>query len=78
MSNASPHTVQAHSGQSPSPVSGQPPGSAHGIDTDADGLGTVSEQRVHQLIRQPEPITERTFEITFLDPGLEAYSFTFG
>ena len=59
-------------------LDGQPPGSAHGIDTDADGLGTVSEQRVHQLIRQPEPITERTFEITFLDPGLEAYSFTFG
>jgi hypothetical protein len=43
-----------------------------------EGFGTVSEQRVHQLIRQPEPITERTFEITFLDPGLEAYSFTFG
>jgi hypothetical protein len=42
------------------------------------GQGTVTEQRLYQLIRQPEPITERIFEITFLDAGLEAYSFTFG
>jgi hypothetical protein len=59
-------------------LDGQPPGSAHGIDTDEQGLGNVSEQRLYQLIRQPDPIIERTFEITFLDPGLEAYSFTFG
>jgi hypothetical protein len=59
-------------------LDGQPPGVARGIDTDEQGLGTVTEQRLYQLIRQPEPITERTFEITFPDAGLEAYSFTFG
>ncbi len=59
-------------------LDGQTPGAAHGIDTDEQGHGTVTEQRMHQLIRQPGPVTERTFEITFLDPGLEAYSFTFG
>ena len=42
------------------------------------GHGTVAEQRLYQLIRQPGPITDRTFEITFLDPGAQAYSFTFG
>jgi hypothetical protein len=51
-------------------IDGQPPGEAHGTDTSADGTGTLTQQRVHQLIRQPGPITERTFEITFDDPGL--------
>jgi thiol-disulfide isomerase/thioredoxin len=59
-------------------LDGQPPGAGHGADVDDDGNGTVAEQRLYQLIRQPEPITERTFEITFLDPGVEAYVFTFG
>jgi thiol-disulfide isomerase/thioredoxin len=59
-------------------IDGQPPGEAHGTDTDADGNGTLSQQRVYQLIRQPGPITERTFEITFPDPGAQAYCFTFG
>ena len=59
-------------------LEGQPPGPAHGTDVDEQGHGTVVEQRLYQLIRQPGPITERTFEITFLDPGAEAYSFTFG
>jgi thioredoxin family protein/AhpC/TSA family protein len=59
-------------------LDGQPPGPAHGIDTDEQGLGTVTEQRLHQLIRQRGPVIERTFEVTFLDAGLEAYSFTFG
>jgi hypothetical protein len=59
-------------------LDGQPPGTAHGTDVDGDGHGTAVEQRLYQLIRQPERITERTFEITFLDPGVEAYSFTFG
>jgi thiol-disulfide isomerase/thioredoxin len=57
---------------------GQPPGAAHGVDVDDQGNGTVAEQRLHQLIRQPGPITDRTFEITFLDPEVQAYSFTFG
>ena len=59
-------------------IDGQPPGEAHGTDTDADGNGTLSQQRVYQLIRQPGPITDHTFEITFRDPGAQAYCFTFG
>ena len=59
-------------------IDGQPPGAAHGTDVDEQGHGRVAEQRLHQLIRQPGPITDRTFEITFLDPGIQAYSFTFG
>jgi hypothetical protein len=45
---------------------------------DAGGNGTAAEQRLHQLIRQPGPVAERTFEVTFDDPGLQAFSFTFG
>jgi len=59
-------------------IDGQPPGAAHGVDVDDQGRGTVAEQRLHQLIRQPGPITDRTFEIAFLDPGVQAYVFTFG
>jgi thiol-disulfide isomerase/thioredoxin len=59
-------------------LDGQPPGSAHGGDVDEQGNGTVTEQRMYQLIRQSRPITDRTFEIEFLDPGVEAYVFTFG
>jgi hypothetical protein len=56
----------------------QPPGPAHGTDVDGEGNGTVTEPRLYQLIRQPGPVGERTFEITFLDPGVHAYAFTFG
>jgi hypothetical protein len=56
----------------------QPSGAAHGIDVDDQGNGTVTEQRVYQLIRQRKPIVDRLFEIEFLDPGAEAYAFTFG
>jgi len=59
-------------------IDGQPPGAAHGTDVDGDGNGTLTQQRLHQLIRQQGPITGRTFEITFLDPGAQAFSFTFG
>jgi hypothetical protein len=59
-------------------LDGQPPGAAHGADVDDQGDGTLTEQRLYQLVRQPGPITERTFEITFLAPGVEAYAFTFG
>jgi thiol-disulfide isomerase/thioredoxin len=59
-------------------VDGQPPGPAHGTDVDDQGDGTLTEPRLYQLLRQPGPVTERTFEITFLDPGVEAYAFTFG
>jgi len=59
-------------------IDGQPPGAAHGLDVDDQGNGTLSEQRLYQLIRQPQPIADRLFEIEFLDPGVEAYAFTFG
>jgi len=59
-------------------LDGQPPGDAHGGDAAGDGSGTAAEQRLYQLIRQPGPVTDRTFAISFLDPGAEAYAFTFG
>jgi thiol-disulfide isomerase/thioredoxin len=59
-------------------LDGRPPGTAHGADVDEQGNGTATEQRLYQLIRQPGPIGDRTVEIEFLDPGVEAYVFTFG
>jgi hypothetical protein len=59
-------------------VDGQAPRAAHGLDTDEQGNGTLAEPRLYQLVRQPGLVTDRTFEITFLDPGAQAYVFTFG
>jgi thiol-disulfide isomerase/thioredoxin len=59
-------------------IDGQPPGPAHGGDVDGEGYGTVSQPRLHQLIRQAGHVTEHTFEITFLDAGVQVYAFTFG
>ena len=59
-------------------LDGRPPGTAHGVDVDEHGYGSVTEQRLYQLIRQPKPIVDRLFEIEFLDSGVEAYVFTFG
>jgi thiol-disulfide isomerase/thioredoxin len=59
-------------------IDGKPPGAAHGIDVDEQGNGTVTEQRMYQLIRQPKPIADRQFEIEFLGSGVEAFAFTFG
>jgi thiol-disulfide isomerase/thioredoxin len=59
-------------------IDGQPPGAAHGTDIDEQGNGTVTEQRLCQLIRQPNPIADRQFEIEFLGSGIEAFAFTFG
>jgi hypothetical protein len=59
-------------------VDGEPPGDAHGFDVDEQGHGTLSQQRLYQLIREPGSITDRTVEITFDAPGAEAYVFTFG
>ena len=59
-------------------LDGQVAGAAHGSDVAADGSGTVSDQRTYQLIRQPGPIADRLVEIEFLEPGAEAYCFTFG
>jgi thiol-disulfide isomerase/thioredoxin len=59
-------------------LDGQRPGDAHGLDAGESGEGTVSEPRMYQLVRQHGTIAQRTFEITFLDPGVRAYVFTFG
>jgi thiol-disulfide isomerase/thioredoxin len=59
-------------------IDGQKPGAAHGIDIDEQGNGILAEQRLYQLIRQPKPIADRQVEIEFLDPGAEAFVFTFG
>jgi thiol-disulfide isomerase/thioredoxin len=59
-------------------VDGQPPGSAHGLDVDSNGNGRATEPRLYQLIRQSGSIADRQFEIRFLDPGVEAFAFTFG
>jgi thiol-disulfide isomerase/thioredoxin len=59
-------------------VDGEPPGDAHGLDADGEGRGTVARQRLYQLIREPGSIVDRTFEIAFEAPGVEAYCFTFG
>jgi len=59
-------------------IDGAPPGDAHGVDADAGGEGVVIEQRLYQLIRQRGPVADHTFEITFLDAGVQAFAFTFG
>jgi hypothetical protein len=59
-------------------LDGKPPGDAHGADVAPDGSGTVTGQRLYQLVRQSGAIRDRTFGIEFLDPGGSAYAFTFG
>ncbi len=59
-------------------LDGTPPGEDHGADTDAAGTGVVQGNRLYQLIRQKGAVEDRTFEIDFLDPGVEAFAFTFG
>ena len=59
-------------------VDGKAPGDMHGSDVSADGNGTVTEQRLYQLIRLPDASGEHTFSIQFLDDGVDAYAFTFG
>ena len=59
-------------------LDGEPPGKNGGVDIDANGEGVVREQRLYQLIRQSGDVSDRTFTIEFLDPGAEAFAFTFG
>ncbi len=59
-------------------LDGAAPGADHGVDSAPDGSGEVREPRLYQLIRQKGPIQDRTFEIEFLDPGVQAFVFTFG
>jgi cytochrome c biogenesis protein CcdA/thiol-disulfide isomerase/thioredoxin len=59
-------------------LDGAPPAASHGADTDSSGAGTIDGQRLYQLIRQSGDVGEHVFSIEFLDPGVQAYSFTFG
>jgi thiol-disulfide isomerase/thioredoxin len=59
-------------------IDGQAPGENHGVDTDAEGNGIVTEDRLYQLVRQKGAVTDHVFAIEFEDPGVEAFSFTFG
>jgi cytochrome c biogenesis protein CcdA/thiol-disulfide isomerase/thioredoxin len=59
-------------------IDGTPAGADHGVDTDEQGNGDVQEYRLYQLVRQKGKIEDRTFQIEFLDPGVQAFAFTFG
>jgi cytochrome c biogenesis protein CcdA/thiol-disulfide isomerase/thioredoxin len=59
-------------------IDGMAPGDNHGADADADGQGVVTQQRLYQLVRQGGPVGDHTFKIEFLDPGVQAFAFTFG
>lgn len=59
-------------------IDGTAPGASHGVDIDGDGTGTVTDQRLYQLVRQTGTVMDHTVEINFLDPGVQAYAFTFG
>jgi thiol-disulfide isomerase/thioredoxin len=76
------HLVLSHRAAEPIPfrvlLDGEAPGSSHGVDVDEDGNGLLREGRMYQLVRQLDAVGDRTLEITFLEPGAEAYSFTFG
>jgi len=76
------HLVLSPGANAPIPfrvqVDGNAPGRSHGEDVDAEGNGVLGEGRLYQLVRQSGRVDERTLEITFFEPGAEAYSFTFG
>jgi thiol-disulfide isomerase/thioredoxin len=76
------HLVLAPGAGAPVPfrvsLDGQAPGPSHGVDVDADGNGELREGRLYQLVRQHDTVRERTLEVTFLEPGAQAYAFTFG
>jgi hypothetical protein len=59
-------------------IDGNPPGADHGYDIDADGWGSLDEDRLYQLVRQAGKVVDRTFEIQFFQSGVRAYAFTFG
>jgi thiol-disulfide isomerase/thioredoxin len=76
------HLVLSPGARAPIPfrvlLDGEPPGPSHGVDVDEKGNGVLRDGRMYQLVRQHDAVRERTLEITFLEPGAEAYSFTFG
>ena len=76
------HLVMSPGASGPIPfrvlLDGEPPGRSHGVDVDAYGCGVLRAGRLYQLVRQHNGVRQRTLEITFLQPGTRAYSFTFG
>jgi thiol-disulfide isomerase/thioredoxin len=76
------HLVLSSGAREPIPVrvllDGQAPGPSHGVDVDLDGNGVLADGRLYQLVREHDAVRDRTLEITFLEPGAEAYVFTFG
>src|SRR5688500_12432744 len=76
------HLVLSRGGQQPIPfrvsLDGEAPGPSAGVDVDADGNGVLGDDRMYQLVRQHDVVRDRTLEITFLQPGANAHSFTFG
>jgi thiol-disulfide isomerase/thioredoxin len=76
------HLVLSPGAREPIPfrvlLDGQAPGASHGVDVDEDGNGVLREGRMYQLVREHDTVRERTLQITFLQPGAEAYAFTFG
>ena len=76
------HLVLSPGAHAPIPfrvlVDGEPPGPSHGVDVGEHGSGTLDYGRMYQLVRAHDKVRERTLEITFLEPGAEAYAFTFG
>ena len=69
---------QAHPMRFRVTIDGKPPGADHGYDTDADGWGSLDDDRLYQLVRQAGKIVDRTFVIQFFESGVRAYAFTFG
>jgi len=59
-------------------LDGEAPGPSHGVDVDEDGNGVLTDGRLYQLVREHDAVHQRTLKITFLEPGAEAYAFTFG
>jgi thiol-disulfide isomerase/thioredoxin len=76
------HLVLARGAREPIPfrvlLDGEPPGPSHGVDVDEDGNGLLQDGRMYQLVRETDAVRERTLKVTFLEPGAEAYAFTFG
>jgi hypothetical protein len=76
------HLVLSAGVREPSPfrvrLDGEAPGRSHGVDVDEDGNGLLRDGRLYQLVREHDAVTEQTLEITFFEPGAEAYVFTFG
>ena len=76
------HLVLSSTEREPIPfhvlVDGEPPGASHGVDVDENGNGVLVDGRLYQLVREHDAVRERTLEIKFLQPGAEAYVFTFG